>query len=209
MQNSTDLKNIENYVFSIKNDKNYNSMMVSANEIYMMGKRTNDPAEFWKAKEEKSMFNSIHTFETDKIKHIICETDEIKANIKYTKMMITSPGAFDFNNKEDLDSFLFYAEKKWEMRRTEQTLSPWKATLPYFGGLVATIGCTLTVLYFNIYGGSGRINVFILLLIKLGEKIGIIGTLLLGLVISYFVVKGLIGAFKNPPVETKLEAKFI
>jgi hypothetical protein len=206
MQNLQELTNIENRVFPIQDDKNYKSMMVTANEVFMMGKRVTDSSEFWKAKEEKSMFNSIHTFESDKLKQITSESEEKKATLKYTKMMLSSPASFDFETQEDLDAFLFYAEKKWNMRRTEQTLSPMKATLPYFGGLAITIGATLLTLYLNIYGGTVRINIFFLLLIKLADKIGFIGTILLGLFICFFIVKALIGAYKNPPVETKLEA---
>ncbi|MBK8192219.1 MAG: hypothetical protein IPK76_02990 [Lewinellaceae bacterium] len=129
-------------------------------------------------------------------------------NIGYKKLLeMGVPGDLEFNNESDMNDVLSYIEKKWGFTRTEKQLSPLKATVPYWLALLVTLAATGFVIYVNTVGGSFRVNIIAILLIKLSEMIGFIGTVLLGLVICVFIIRALFKAVKNPPVEVRLEPR--
>ena len=205
MQDSTSLKNIESQVFSISSE-NYKSMMLAPDGMLLLGKRAENAAEFMDKFEKGGKLSFQAKVEFEKFKNFVVEKGETKVNIGYKKLLeLGVPGHLEFESEADLDAALAYIEQKWMFNRTEKQLSPLKATVPYLIGLAATLFLTGYVIYINTVGGTFRVNIITMLLIKLSEMIGFIGTVLLGVVISAFVIRALWKAFKNPPVELRLE----
>lgn len=205
MQHDTDLNDMANRVFRV-NSKDYKSMMLAPDGMSLMSKGVADAAEFRQAGEKGGLLNLRKKIEPEKFKSFTAQSGEKKLNIRYKKLLeMGVPGALEFGNETDLSDVLGYIREKWGFQRTERQFSPLKASLPYFATLIATLITTGYVIYVNTVGGTYRVNLAALMAIKLGEKIGIIPTLLLGLLISGFVIRALLKAFKNPPVEVRLE----
>jgi hypothetical protein len=207
MQNSTHITELENQVFKVET-KDFKTMMLSPDGLVLMNKNAADASTFWAAYEKGGLLNATAKVEPEKLKSIVLEQGEKKINLSYKSMLAMGvPGYLEFASEEELNAVLLYIEKKWGFTRTEKQLSPLKATLPYFGGLLLTIAATIYIIYLITNGGEVRVNVLVLLLIKIGEKIGPIGTAVAGLLISTLVCRAIWQAYKNPPVEVRLEPR--
>lgn len=204
MQNSTHFSELENQVFKVET-KDFKTMMLSPDGLVLMNKNAADAAAFWAAYEKGGLLNATAKVEPEKLKSIVLEQGEKKFSLSYKSMLAMGvPGDLEFASEAEMNTVLNYMEKKWGFTRTEKQLSPFKATLSYFGGLLLTIAATGYILYLITNGGEVRVNVLILLLIKIGEKIGPIGTVVAGLLISLLVCRAIWKAYKNPPVEVRL-----
>lgn len=206
MQDSTNFQAIENRVFAVET-KNYKSMMLTQSEMALLSKNASEPSAFWEAYEKGGLLVSKTSVAPEKFKRFVVEKGEKKVAIGYKSVMSSmgAPDDLEFESEVELNDVLGYIENRWRFRRTEQQLSPMKATIPYWIGLAGALFGTGFVIYVNTVGGEFRVNVLFILLIKLSEAIGFIGTVLLGLGISGLVVRALIKAYKNPPVEVRLE----
>jgi hypothetical protein len=205
MQNSTHFSDLENQVFNVET-KDFKTMMLSPDGLLLMNKNAADASAFQAAYDKGGLLNATAKVEPEKLKSIVLEQGEKKINLSYKSMLAMGvPGYLEFASEEELNTVLHYMEKKWGFIRTEKQLSPLKATLPYFGGLLLTIAATGYILHLITNGGEVRVNVLVLLLIKIGEMIGPIGTVLAGILISTLVCRAIWKAYKNPPVEVRLE----
>ena len=205
MQNTTSPNGTEQRVFSVET-KNYKSMMLAPDGMSLMSKTAAGAAEFQEIFEKGGMLNTRVKIDPDKFKNFVFQKGGKSMDIGYKKLLeLGVPGNLEFQSEADLEEVLTYIEKKWMFRRSEQQLSPLKATVPYFGGLLLTLFCTGFIIYVNLFGGTYRVNILFILLIKLSEKIGFTATLLMGLAICALVIRALWKAYQNPPVEVRLE----
>ena len=207
MQDINNQTDLENRVLPIST-KNYKTMMLAPEGMTLLNKNVPNGAEFRLAVEKGGLLTGKTQFSPDKLKSITVEKGELKMKLNARKVVQTSiPADLDFVDENQLNEVLDYMEKKWYFQRTEQPLSSFKAIVPYLIGLAVTLFLTGLVIYMNAAGGTYRMNVILILLVKLSGAIGFIPTVLLGLLISGVIIRELMKAYKNPPVEIRLEPR--
>ena len=200
-------QNPPDFLADFDGNKHYNSMLLADDGLFFYSKSGfATAADFREAFEKKSLMAAKTSITWEKVKAARWENGSDSVNFDYAGMNLTTPSEFDFSKKpENIQSLIQYLEQVQKFRRTDLPLSPFKAALPYLIGLVVTVFGTGLILKLITEGGEIRTNVIFVLLIKLGEKLGPIGTLLAGGLISIFIGYKMWKAYQNPPIETRLE----
>ena len=145
----------------------------------------------------------------DSIKHIRKEDNSKDVLIFYKKYFgIPLDCEFAFTDTADYEMFFTFFEKKRYFIRSHETLTPFRAARNYLIGLLATIGFTIFAYYqaIEIANGTveeastGKVRAFNFIVGILGDK----GVLLLGVLISGYLVYKIWNRFSNPPYQIKL-----
>ncbi len=206
MQETSNLLNLEGEVFQV-DAKDYKTMMIALDGMRLTSKRVTTVAEFLQTFEKGGLLTNNIKVTPEKLKGLTVEKGELKMTLNYRKMLeFGAPDELGFSNADVLNNILIYIEKKWFFHRTEKPMTPFKAIVPYMLALLAALYITGFTIYINSVGGTYRTAIFMVLLVKLSEKIGFIPTILLGLLSSVLIIRALWKAFKNPPVEVRLES---
>jgi len=147
----------------------------------------------------------------DSIKAVQKEDNDKTVVIKYKGIGgITSSCEFSFSNESDYEVFFSYLEKERYFKRTNETLTPFKAIRSYILGLLLTIGLTIFA-YYQAIGiangtledsGNRKTRLFNALVGLLGDK----GVLAVGAAITAWIGYKIWTRFKNPPNQTRFIA---
>jgi len=147
----------------------------------------------------------------DSIKAVQKEDNDKTVVIKYKGIGgITSSCEFSFSNESDYEVFFSYLEKERYFKRTNETLTPFKAIRSYILGLLLTIGLTIFAYYQAIDiangtledSGNRKTRLFNALVGLLGDK----GVLAVGAAITAWIGYKIWTRFKNPPNQTRFIA---
>lgn len=145
----------------------------------------------------------------DSIKAIQKEDNDKTVAIKHKGVGgITYSCEFSFNNESDYEVFFSYMEKERYFKRTNETLTPFKAIRGYILGLLLTIGLTIFA-YYQAIGiangtledsGNRKTRLFNALVGLLGDK----GVIAVGAAISAWLLYKIWSRYSNPPNQLKL-----
>ncbi|MEY3242303.1 MAG: hypothetical protein RIR11_3742 [Bacteroidota bacterium] len=184
------------------------SMLLSADKVYLLSKRVPDVSSFWEVHKKNGRLTVFGSVEPKEVLKFVLEQGETKIAVRYTKRFsLGMPKIIEFQNREDLETFVKYVEKQWFFNRSDITISPIKASIPYLFGMISPLIILAYIVYVEMKGGGYKVNIFLYFFIKLYEKIGFVASLLLSFIIIFFVYKKMLSVYKNPPVKTTLERR--
>lgn len=198
---------MHNRVFSIEGNK-IKSFIAGENSLMFSSQTFDTVEEFTNAWEKKLSLATKVEVKYDAIKSIKKDDDDNEVFINYkTFVGIPSNCVFSFKDAADYDVFYNFLEKERYFSKTYEKLTPFKAILNYFIGLVITIAITIFSYYeaIAIANGtaeeahSGKSRMFNYIVELLGDK----GVLAVGGAISFYIIYKIWTRFSNPPHQLK------
>jgi hypothetical protein len=190
-------------LFEVEGDK-ISTLFINENELQFSSKRLLDEEAFINDWGRSMTFANQIKINLNKIKSISREEKEQKIRITYQwHLNLPSEIEFSFIDKVDYNVFFQLLEKVYYFQKDTSILSPLKANTRYFLGLGFVIFGTV-VFYFwalDIANGktsnsnSGKTKLFEIIIKNIGDK----GVLIIGIVLSLFIISKIWKRIKNPP----------
>ena len=197
-----------NQVFAINGNK-ISSFVADTDSLKFSSSSFDSMDEFLTSFGKKLSLATKVEIKYDSIKAVQKEDNDKTVAIKYKGIGgITSSCEFSFNNEADYEAFFNYLEKERYFKRTNETLTPFKAIRGYILGLLLTIGLTIFA-YYQAIGiangtledsGNRKTRLFNALVGLLGDK----GVLAVGAAIAAYLVYKIWSRYSNPPNQLKL-----
>lgn len=143
------------------------------------------------------------------IKSVSKEKPGKDITIRYKALAgLPSECVFSFDNEIDNETFFNFLEKEQYFRRTEETLSPMKASSGYLAGLIFTVAMTIFCHYqaielstpeglakANEQARNGKTKLFNIVIAHLG----VTGVWAIGALIAGYIIYKIYLRFTNPP----------
>lgn len=199
-----------NQVFPVSGNK-ISSFVADTDSLKFSSSSFDSVDEFLAAYSKKLSLATKLEIKYDSIKAVQKEDNDKTVVIKYKGIGgITSSCEFSFSNESDYEVFFSYLEKERYFKRTNETLTPFKAIRSYILGLLLTIGLTIFA-YYQAIGiangtledsGNRKTRLFNALVGLLGDK----GVLAVGAAVTAWIGYKIWTRFKNPPNQTKFIA---
>jgi len=199
-----------NQVFPVSGNK-ISSFVADVDSLKFSSSSFDSVDEFLAAYSKKLSLATKLEIKYDSIKAVQKEDNDKTVVIKYKGIGgITSSCEFSFSNESDYEVFFSYLEKERYFKRTNETLTPFKAIRSYILGLLLTIGLTIFA-YYQAIGiangtledsGNRKTRLFNALVGLLGDK----GVLAVGAAITAWIGYKIWTRFKNPPNQTRFIA---
>jgi len=195
-------------VFSITGNK-ISSFITDESSLKFSSATFDTVESFREAFTKKLSLSTKVEIKYDTIKYIRKEDNSKEVLILYKKFIgIPLDCEFSFTDKADYETFFSFFEKDRYFRKSHETVTPLRAIRNYLIGLAATIGFTIFAYYqaVDIANGtveeasSGRVRTFNYIIGLLGDK----GVLLIGTLISGYLIYKIWKRFSNPPNQIKL-----
>ena len=199
-----------NQVFPVSGNK-ISSFVADVDSLKFSSSSFDSVDEFLAAYSKKLSLATKLEIKYDSIKAVQKEDNDKTVVIKYKGIGgITSSCEFSFSNESDYEVFFSYLEKERYFKRTNETLTPFKAIRSYILGLLLTIGLTIFAYYQAIDiangtledSGNRKTRLFNALVGLLGDK----GVLAVGAAITAWIGYKIWTRFKNPPNQTRFIA---
>jgi hypothetical protein len=199
-----------NQVFPISGNK-ISSFVADTNSLKFSSSSFNSVDEFLTSFGKKLSLATKLEIKFDSIKAIQKEDNDKTVAIKYKGIGgITSSCEFSFSNESDYEVFFTYLEKERYFKRTNETLTPFKAIRGYILGLLLTIALTIFAYYQAIgiangtleESGNRKARAFNAIVGLLGDK----GVLAVGAAIAAWLGYKIWTRYSNPPNQTKFIA---
>ncbi len=188
------------------------SFIIDENIIKFSSHKATSLVDFHEAWNKKITLAKKHEVKLDSIRSIKKEENDDDVTIKYKNFAgINSAMVLSFQEPSDCDLFFNYFEKQHFFQRTNETLSPTKAIKNYVIGLVVAIGITIFSYFEAVKIGNSTADVEIHsrkgrfyhnIIGMIGEN----GVLLIGGLISKFIIYTIWTRYKNPPTQIVLTA---
>lgn len=195
-------------VFSITGNK-ISTLITDDNSLKFSSSTSDTVENFKEAFAKKFSLATKVEIKYDAIKSIKKEDNDADISIKY-KTLVGIAGAcvFSFNDPADYHTFFIFFEKERYFTKIDETLTPFRAIRNYIIGLLATIGVTIFCYYeaIEIANGTveeattGKTRAFNYVVGLLGEK----GVIMIGVLISAYLLYKIWKRFSNPPNQIKL-----
>lgn len=197
-----------NKVFSISGNK-ISSFIIDENSLKFSSQNFDSFTDFQDAWNKKLSLATKVEITFENIKSIKKEEFDKDILIKYKAFGgLPADCEFSFTDFDDYETFFSYFTDKRYFQQTIETLTPFKAIQNYLIGFVVTIGITIFSYFEAIALANGtaeeahssKSRTFNFVVELLGEK----GVILIGTVISLFLIYKIWTRFKNPPNQTRL-----
>jgi hypothetical protein len=196
-----------NRVFSVSGNK-IASLVVGENSLMLSSKSFNSLEEFNESWTKKMSLATKVEIKFDTIKSVKKEDGDEDITVSYrTFAGIPASCEFSFSDPAANDTFFSYLEKEKFFSKSHEQLSSFKAISNYLIGLVATVGIT-AFSYFEAIkmangtaeiSGNRKTRFFYNILGMLGDK----GVLIVGGLVTCFVVYKIWKRFSNPPGQVR------
>jgi hypothetical protein len=195
-------------VFSVTGNK-ISTLIIDEISLKFSSSTSNTVENFKEAFAKKLSLATKVEIKYDAIKSIKKEDNDTDILIKYkTFVGIPSDCEFSFNDPADYNTFFIFFEKERYFTKVHETLTPFKAIRNYIIGLFVTIGVTIFCYYqaIEIANGTveeatnGKSRAFNYVVGLLGHK----GVIMIGVLISAYLLYKIWKRFSNPPNQIKL-----
>lgn len=197
---------MENKVFSISGEK-MSSLLIGEDSIFISSKDFKTIDEFNKGWIKNFSFAQKTEFKLEEITSITKEDTDNTVKLKYKRNPLITR-EFHFNEIDDNEYFFSYLVKNKYFSKRHETLTPIQAILNYIFRLLIVAAFTVFFYYEAIqiengveekmHGGKEK---FLMLIV---EKMGKNGVLVVGALISCFILYKIVKRYNNPPSQLKL-----
>lgn len=194
-----------NYLFSIKGEK-ARSLLVNTSSFRISGNSYSDTDSFEEAWQKKISLNTKTEISHSKLLSICKESTDREVHIYYKGLMgVKTKLSFSFDKDIDYNTFFGLLEKELYMKKTEEQLSPWKASSGNLLAFVITFIITLFAHYQAIQLRNGAAiegrprTKALLAFIKM---LGVPGVWLLGCAFLAGIAYAMYKRYTKPPAQT-------